>query len=381
MSALLEKIKPLVSYIPRNGKSFVENQLSTMKSVIDLDRNIYLLDYKNDYALDELLESGVRNLGELIGFAAKKMTFGVPLFELGDADFGCTTFEAHTPDGAHTLGRNFDFREAPCFVLWTHPENAYRSVGVVDCNFMVYGDKYNRPSPLNRANVLLAPYCCVDGMNEKGLAIAVLQIRCPATNQINPEKKDITTTAMIRAVLDKCATVDEAVELFKKYNMHDSLFTCYHYQIIDKEKSVVIEYADNELKIIERDKEIYENDGLGLQYLSNFHATKNYVGEKCEEHGMDRTQYIFNTLKRNNGVMTELESMDLLSRVKLCYQHPKYPWKIVPLWTAVYNTEKSTVKLAANMEYKNIYTFSPLEPCQVLKKESLDGEYKIDWEY
>lgn len=381
MSDLFSKITPVFKAIPEKAKYFKENQLNTMKSVIRLDHNIYLLDYKNDYCLDELLETGVSNIGALIGYAAKKLTFGANVFKTGDCDCGCSTFEAHNADGDHLLGRNFDFKEAPCFVLWTHPENAYASVAVVDCNFMVYGDKHNRPKAFNSAQALLAPYCCVDGMNEKGLAIAVLQIRTPATNQQDPGKKDITTTAMIRAVLDKCATVDEAIELIKKYNMHDSLFTCYHYQIVDKEKSVVVEYVNNELHIIDRNTELYENDGLGLQYVTNTYVTRNHGDEKAEEHGFDREKYIFNTLTQKGGVMSELEAMDLLSRVKLCYQHPRYPWKIVALWSSVYNTEKLELKLAANTDYHNIYTFSPTQPNQVLLKEGLEDEYKIEWEF
>lgn len=380
MSGIISKAASLVSAMPKSMKDFKNNQFKTMKSVIRLDHNIYLLDYKNDYYLDELLESGVSNIGELIGFATKNITLGLRV-KTGDCDCGCSTFEAHNPDGDHILGRNFDFKEAPCFVLWTHPENAYASVAFVDCNFMVYGDKHNRPKAFNSAQALLAPYCCVDGMNEKGLAIAVLQIRTPATNQKDPNKKDITTTAMIRAVLDKCATVDEAIELIKKYNMHDSLFTCYHYQIVDKEKSVVVEYVNNELHIIDNNSELYENDGLGLQYVTNTYVTRNHGDEKAEEHGFDREKYIFNTLKKKSGVMTEIEAMDLLSRVKLCYQHPKYPWKIVALWSSVYNTGKLVVKLAANTDYTNIYTFSPTQPNQVLLKEGLEDEYKFEWEY
>lgn len=371
----------IFSSFAQKVKGFKNNQLKTMKSVIRLDNNIYLLDYKNDYYLDELLEKGVKNIGELIGFATKKLTLGAGVLKTGDCDCGCSTFEAHTPEGCHTLSRNFDFKEAPCFILWTHPENAYASIAVVDCNFMVYGDKHNRPKAFNAAQALLAPYCCVDGMNEKGLAIAVLQIRTPATNQQNPEKKDITTTSMIRAVLDKCATVDEALDFIKSHNMHDSLFTCYHYQIIDREKSVVVEYVNNELHIIDNKSELYENDGMGLQYVTNFYVTRNHGDKKSEEHGQDRGQYIFNTLKQKGGVMTELDSMDLLSRVRLKYQHPKYPWKIVALWSNVYNTEKLTMKIAANTDYKNVYSFSVTEPNQVLMKESIDEEYFFEWDY
>ena len=79
----------------------------------------------------------------------------------------------------------------------------------MDTSFMVYGStlRYNL---LNSYCVLVAPYCCMDGINEKGLAIAVLHMRAKATDQKDSSKKVITTTAMIRAVLDTCASPTSA---------------------------------------------------------------------------------------------------------------------------------------------------------------------------
>ena len=39
-------------------RAFSKHQLTTMRSVEKLDDNVYLLDYKNDYHLPELLEKG-----------------------------------------------------------------------------------------------------------------------------------------------------------------------------------------------------------------------------------------------------------------------------------------------------------------------------------
>ena len=232
---------------------FKKNQLATIRSVKRLDNNIYLLDYKNDYHLPELLDRGVKSIGDLMAFAADSLTLGLRVFRPGtDRGAGCTTFETYTPEGAHLLARNFDFKTAPCFVVWTHPESGYSSLSVVDNNFMGYGTSWP-VRHFNSYRVLLAPYCCVDGMNEKGLAIAVSQLRAKATNQNEYGKKGITTTALIRAILDTCADVDEAVNLIKKYNMHDSLWTDYHYQIIDAHgRSVTADYIDNVLHIYER---------------------------------------------------------------------------------------------------------------------------------
>ena len=59
-------------------------------------------------------------------------------------------------------------------------------------------------------------------MNEKGLSIGVLEVEKHPTFQMT-KKTNLTTTAIIRAVLDKAATVEEAIAIFEKYDMRDPL--------------------------------------------------------------------------------------------------------------------------------------------------------------
>lgn len=353
----------------------------TRESAKVLDENIFLLDYKNEYDLDGLLRQGVSSIGDLIKFAVKLSSYKESDFTIGQAKGGgCSTFNAVTPEGDTIMGRNFDFKVAPCFVLWTHPKGNYSSVAVVDNNFLTYGKVRHKFNSGRTAQLLLAPYCCVDGINEKGLSIAVLQIKAKATKQTDPSKKNITTTAMVRAVLDTCSNVDEAVELFKKYNMRDSLFCCYHYQITDASgRSVVVEYIDSVLHVYEKNSEkygiegsVYEGDNLDYTYVSNYSITKDVGSFKIEQHGDDRTDAIKQVLTEKNGVLTEIEAMDLLSYVKLDYDHPKYPWRIEALWSAVYNSNKSTLTIAAGVDYSRIYTFSVNEPGKVLGQTGIE---------
>lgn len=392
---------------------FMQKRNKTILSVRKLDDNTFMLNYQHDYGLDSLLETGCKSIKDLVGFVTKKMLLGKDTLSIGKSEFGCSTFNAFTPEGEHTLARNFDFKDAPCFVLWTHPENGYASISVADCNFMLYGKYLNKTKGLNRSQALLAPYCCVDGMNEKGLAIAVLQLKTNPTHQadeiafdpdnnpvfnihgiknypgvaeayekLNRKNIDITTTVMIRAVLDKCANVEEAIALISTFRMHDSLGCAYHYHLTDESgKSVVIEYVDNDIHLIDYNSELYEDDGLELEYVTNFYVTKEHGDTDVEEHGADRAQAIHDRLFEKNGVMTEIESMDLLNQVKLNYQHPKYPWKIIALWSAVYNSNAKTVKLVSGMDFTKIYTFSVTKPYHVLSTESIDTTYDYDWDY
>lgn len=373
-------------------KTNKELRKMTRESAVVLDENIILLDYKNNYDIDGLLRSGVSSIGDLIKFTVKLSKYKESDFTIGTAKGGgCTTFNTVTPDGDFIMGRNFDFKVAPCLVLWTHPEGHYESVSVVDHNFLTYGKKRRKFNNKRTAQLLLAPYCCVDGINEKGLSIAVLQIKAKATWQEDSSKLDITTTSLVRAVLDTCADVDEAIELIKKYNMHDSLFCCYHYQLIDSTgRTVIVEYIDNVLHVYEKNSEkygvegsVFENDNLDFCYVCNYSVTKDVGSFKIEQHGEDRTDAVIRAIKDKNNIMTEMEAMDLLNYVKLDYDHPKYPWRIEALWSAVYNSSKATLKIAAGVDYSRIYTFSVKEPMKVLEKDSIETSAypKGDWDY
>jgi predicted choloylglycine hydrolase len=52
----------------------------------------------------------------------------------------------------------------------------------------------------------------MDGMNEYGVAVSVLLIENNSTHIMNPDLVDITTTIIIRGILDTCINVEEAIK-------------------------------------------------------------------------------------------------------------------------------------------------------------------------
>lgn len=307
-----------------------------------VDRNTFFLNYQNDYGLDKLLEKGVGSIPDLLAFVQKHFSLQSSDVKVNLGGGACTTFNAFTEDGKHIFARNFDYKDAPCIVVWTNPENGYKSVGITDTNVMLYGNKLSQKKNKNR--LLAAPYTCMDGINEKGLAIGVLEIKTKATKQ-ETGKTPITTTVMIRAVLDKCATVDEAIELFKKYDMHDSLFCNYHYQITDANgKSVIIEYINNEMVVVEpKDK---------TQYALNFYATPNIPLEKG--FGYTREKWLHEEFAETNHIMNEDRAMKILERCKLWYKHDR-GYMITSLWSEVFNCNDRTMLLCTGMDYNTKY--------------------------
>ena len=97
-----------------------------------------------------------------------------------------------------------------------------------------------------------APFAPMDGMNEKGLCVAVLMIQDSTAFAQDTGKPDLTTTTAVRLLLDKAADVDEALTLLEQYDLHASAGMMVHFALADAAgHSVVVEYIDNEMVITE----------------------------------------------------------------------------------------------------------------------------------
>ena len=84
-------------------------ELSTLKTLsrVEDDVNLFTMEYKADYALDEFLKAGASTDAELVDFIVRQMLKGIPLnFDL--PNLGCSTFAAQLTDGTPIFGRNFD---------------------------------------------------------------------------------------------------------------------------------------------------------------------------------------------------------------------------------------------------------------------------------
>ena len=340
-------------------KTAIEKREATLKTLTQIDDNLWSLVYKSSYGLDGILKKGSKGIMDSVKHLQNEVKMGGFSLNPDKDGFACSTFNAQNPDGDYIFGRNFDYKAAPCLVCWTAPENGYKSVSVVDTTFFVHGTKYfSMAKAKNHLRAMAAPYTSMDGINEKGFSCGVLEIKSKATKQ-NTGKTPIITTVAIRAVLDKCATVDEAIKLFASYDMHDLLGINYHYQLADANgTSAIIEYVDNKMFVIRQEK-----DKKNL-ILTNYFLTEG--GDNHDGRGMDRYELMETTLKENNGVITEDEAMELLSKVALNYRH-KLGHMVIALWSAVYNCNEKSVLLCAGMDYTKKYKFYVDKPGEVIK--------------
>jgi penicillin V acylase-like amidase (Ntn superfamily) len=104
--------------------------------------------------------------------------------------------------------------------------------------------------------LLLAPFYCMDGINEHGLVVAVAADK-QTTIKPSKDKERIFITCLLRKILDKTKTVDEAVNLAENYApfILDTMSLASHLLIADSSgRSVVLEYDQDQWRKVYGDK-------------------------------------------------------------------------------------------------------------------------------
>ena len=321
------------------------NELRSLMSLEKVDKyGMYQMTYYGDYGFDEFLEVGARNDADIEAFVTKRLLKGLPI-NLGVTGDGCTAFVVKNESGDILFGRNFDFLYAPSLQLYTAPNNGYASVSTVNLAFAGYsGDNLPDGSFFNTFLTLAAPFLPFDGMNEKGLAIALLAVP-KAEVPYNPDKITLNTTTAIRLVLDKAATVEEAIELLKQYNIYFSGGIECHYLIADASgHSVIVEYVNQELCVVESETE--------YQIASNFIAYNGLnIGEGFTE--FERYDRVQNAIEENNGILEVSGAIQLLADVGV------FDGDIDKLqWSVLYNLTTGKGGIFANRKTNNIIEFN-----------------------
>ena len=224
-------------------------------SVEKLDDGLYYMEYRGDDGFDELIaRGGGRSSGELVGFVMNFLSKGFynPPITPAPAQYGCSALTAHTPENEVLMGRNFDFSSATGMVLHTIPKKGYETITTFNTEFFGFGSDWLPEGFANQYMALSGLFFALDGINEKGLAVADLMAGDDAVTHQNTGKPALTTTSAICYLLKNAATVDEALELLRGIDMNSDIGSAHHYAISDASgKSVVVEYVDNEFVVVE----------------------------------------------------------------------------------------------------------------------------------
>lgn len=297
-----------------------------------LDGSVYQMNISGGYYFDEYLEQGgASNDGDLINFITAHITKGLLDMEISESSIGCSSFTGTTQEGDRIFARNYDFDKTNTCVVFTNPGgDRHASVSTVDLQFLGLDQEKDVTSLMDKIKCLAAAYAPLDGMNDAGVSCGIYMTYQGAetvpTDQ-NTEKPDLTSTTMLRLVLDYADSVDEAIELISQYDLHDSANTSYHYMIADSTgKSAILEWingtdaTDNDGS--QRQLVITYNDTdpatgtSDYQCVTNFIVSPDYYDNQEDMKGLDRYEHILGRLQEKAGLFDDEEdAMTLLSEV------------------------------------------------------------------
>lgn len=319
-----------------------QRNIRTAASVKKLEDGLYSMEYKGDYRFNGFLEQGGASDDLAVAeFVIQDVFHGLLPIDLRGGTFGCSTISAETPEGDAVFGRNFDWGTCTALIVQTSPAEGYDSVSTVNMDFLNLG--LDMPEEMQmRLLSAAAPFAPMDGMNEKGLCVAVLMIQDSPGFHQDTGKPDLTTTTAVRLLLDQAADVEEAVELLARYDMHASAGMMVHFALADAEgHSVVVEYIDNEMAVTE------------TPVVTNYYLTP---GEKYgigTEESKVRYAMLEDMLQSGSSFTMDglRDALDSVSKHNFDSEFASTEWSIV------YNQSTGEARYYHRENYQNYYTF------------------------
>ena len=350
-------------------------ELATLRTVGSVAGNEYLyqMEYKAAYDLDEVIAKDIDENAELLDYIMGRIGKGIPIKmksaqvadENGELNtFNCTSFQAAQAGGeGFFYGRNYDYFKNPTMVTVSRPKKGYASIAVSDMSHFGYSLEKLPDSFLKKLSCLAAIYAPLDGVNEKGLCTSIMALPKQASQQDTP-KHDVGTTMIMRLWLDRCATVQEALDLAATVDVrHDAAVgSGYHYMIAD---------AAGDCAVLEFDKEdgwksmvVRKAEGQKAMLVTNHLLSEKYYTTEPDEavgnpHSRSWWRYetAWNYLQEHDGTLTLEEVQECLALVH---------WKDL-LWdtgtvedtqySAVYDQKNLTLDLRNWNEYDTTVHF------------------------
>lgn len=374
-----EQQKTIASVKPVNGTSNAACEIN------------YTADYKLDDFINCITESKIVTAEGSRLMMKKLIADGSnlrPLERLTNSAPGCSSVICKSPEGYSLLGRNYDLdirSNGAIVVIHTMPAGGYKSVGIADCGQC--GLSFSKVTDSVKKELLLyAPYFTMDGVNEKGFACSIMLLNEGGCVQDNG-KKYLPSTLVVRYLLDKADSVDNAVELLKNMDFKRQYFIdgvpdeylSFHWALTDKTgNKAIIEYVNGNMIVNKFPVKVkynettddfdsfeYPEKETGYLISTNFFVSKGFTNTKHDS-GKWRYETIDNLMSKNS-TPTKEQLRDVMKAVKYLQNDKDYlfelkqqgkdvekpeNWDWITLWTDILDTQNLTLSLWINEDYK-----------------------------
>lgn len=308
------------------------------RAVLDTIRPIdsypsYTMRYPVDYRLGEVLERGLASEAEIQAYVARLFDISLDraatLLPQGKR---CTGFSAGSLSGDRYQGHNEDWTKGDYLVLFTSPSGGIPSVSLVDVRFAA------GISQKDRRGFLMAPFLALSGMNRSGLAVATYSVpacRPPET----PAKRRLLWSVVIRMLLDRAHTLDEALALIDSVNVVIEPQNDLQFFIGDAQgHSAVVAWVDGKTTVVRK-----QGPWQAVTNFVQFNATE------ADFSGCARYQTAKGLLVASGGLVTDDSGMEILKQTA----QPGYTQ-----FSVLYNLSRATLRLSFGRNYGKSYDFS-----------------------
>ena len=326
--------------------------ISSLEKLTDYDDgyDVYRMNIKYNYSIEKIINYGIKNDQDVVQAILKEALPLLPV-KMKAPQFGCSAFTLTNTDGDVQMGRNYDFKnDSSAMLVYCTPRNGYKSVAFAAMDNV--SDNAPTASLKGRFASLAAPFICLDGMNEKGVSIAILTLDSKPVRQ-NTGKPTIFTSLVVRLVLDRAATTQEAVNLLKSYDMFASGGRDYHFYITD---------ASGDGRVVEYDcdSKTRELVATPIRAITNFYGL--YLDKVLPNqkngiygHGRERYDAITEILENQRGKYTNDTVWEAL---KAASQEPN-PADITSntQWSVAYNNTALTAEIVIRRNWKDVTTY------------------------
>lgn len=326
--------------------------MSSIQKITDYSDgyNLYRMNVEYDYQLDNIIKRGISDDQSMIDAILAEALPLLPV-KIKAPKFGCTAFTLTDENGQTHMGRNYDFkRDTSAMLVYCTPKNGYKSVAFAAMDNV----SANVPDENLKKKLasLTAPFICLDGMNEKGVSIAVLTLDSTPVHH-DTGKPTIATTLAIRLVLDRAATTQEAVDLLRGYDMFASSGRDYHFYITDAS-------GDGRAVEYDCDSPTRELVDTKIEAITNFYAIykeKVLPNQKNGIYGHGRERY--------DAVMEVLETQSpytdatVWEALKASSQDPN-PVDITSntQWSINFNNTARTASIAIRRNWQDVTVYA-----------------------
>lgn len=330
-----------------------ESELQATKVSIDSIDGLYYFDYEGDYKLEDCISANLKTEYDLLAYLRTFVPTllggtGSPIsLKLDYKGFGCCSIAASNagPAGGKIYGRNFDYPNNSAMIVHTKPAKGYESVSTCYPFFVTKAESWAPENEQDKTIVGISSiFAPLDRMNTEGLYMSILQLDNEETNQTDANKNDVQTTVAVRYILDNAASVDEALEILRGFNMHNVFNTAYHYAIADNTgKSVVVEYINNEMKVKEN-----------VKVVTNHYLTDNVAKPLPDEssNSIKRYNAAYSAGEAVNWNMTQEQVRDALKAASSSQHHRNDPKStLVSIWSAVFEPAAKKVTYYFREDY------------------------------